>query len=166
MDAVPPTPRIIPTRRTTLFPVIAAPLPTNTPDPSFTLPSFVRVIGRHAIVSPKYDLIEFLDAFCLYGKLADPQTMTIRGHSERSGISPIGLVEGTMSKSATTRDSKPPQAKGKYWLSERAVGEFSRSFKFHVRVDQVRVQASLKNGLLSIVVPKAEKHVSCKVSIS
>jgi len=32
--------------------------------------------------------------------------MTIRGHSERSGISPMGLVEGTMSKSATPRDSK------------------------------------------------------------
>src|ERR1700730_12727112 len=31
MDAVPRTPRIMPTRRTTLFPVIAALLPTNTP---------------------------------------------------------------------------------------------------------------------------------------
>ena len=92
--------------------------------------------------------------------------MTIRGHSERPGIPPIELVEGTMSRSATTEDSKasslhetdederaihketctatlqPPQAKEKYWLSERSVGEFGRSFNFHVLVNQDRVQMS------------------------
>jgi HSP20 family molecular chaperone IbpA len=43
----------------------------------------------------------------------------------------------------------------KYWISERSVGTFARSFTFPQRVDQDAVKASLKNGILSIVVPKA-----------
>jgi len=198
MDPVPPTPRIMPTRRNTLFPLIEAPLPTNTPDPSFTPPYLIRFSGHHKAISPKYDLIELSDSFCLHGEVpgvqeddieiefTDPQTMTIRGRSERSyasHIPPMGLIEGTMTRSAITEDSKIsslhetavkderatlqlPQSQEKYWLSERSVGEFSRAFKFHVYVDQDRVQASMKNGLLSIVIPKAGKRVNYKITIS
>jgi len=51
--------------------------------------------------------------------------------------------------------AKEPEAK--YWVSERSVGEFSRSFSFPVRVDQDAVRASMKNGILNIVVPKLKK---------
>jgi len=47
--------------------------------------------------------------------------------------------------------------KSKYWIQERSVGEFHRSFSFPVPVDQDNVKASLKNGILSVTVPKAEK---------
>jgi len=49
---------------------------------------------------------------------------------------------------------KNGQDKTKYWVSERSVGEFHRSFNFPSRVDQEGVKASLKQGVLSIVVPK------------
>jgi len=55
--------------------------------------------------------------------------------------------------------------KAKYWISERSVGEFHRSFAFPARVDQDAVKASLKNGILSIVVPKAAAPKSRKISI-
>jgi HSP20 family molecular chaperone IbpA len=49
--------------------------------------------------------------------------------------------------------SRPTERK---WLvRERSVGEFRRSFTFPGRVDQDGVKASLKNGILEIVVPKA-----------
>jgi len=60
--------------------------------------------------------------------------------------------------------SKEPQ--GKYWVSERSIGEFSRSFSFPVRVDQDAVRASMKDGILSIVVPKAKKQASRKITIN
>jgi HSP20 family protein len=41
-----------------------------------------------------------------------------------------------------------------YWVSERSVGEFSRSFSFPNKVDQEAVKASLKHGVLSVTVPK------------
>jgi HSP20 family protein len=55
--------------------------------------------------------------------------------------------------------------KHKYWVSERSVGSFHRSFAFPARVDQDAVKASLKNGILSIVVPKATAPQSRKVTI-
>jgi HSP20 family protein len=55
--------------------------------------------------------------------------------------------------------------KPKYWVSERSVGEFHRSFAFPARVDQDAVKASLKNGILSIVIPKAQAPQSRKINI-
>jgi HSP20 family molecular chaperone IbpA len=62
--------------------------------------------------------------------------------------------------------AKPKEPEAKYWVSERSVGQFQRSFSFPVRVDQDHVQASMKNGVLSITVPKAKKHESKKITIS
>lgn len=55
--------------------------------------------------------------------------------------------------------------KPKYWVSERSVGEFHRSFAFPARVDQDAVKASLKNGILSIVVPKQQAQQARKINI-
>lgn len=53
----------------------------------------------------------------------------------------------------------------KYWVSERSVGEFSRTFTFPIRVDQDAVKASLRNGILSIVVPKALAPTSKRIIV-
>lgn len=53
----------------------------------------------------------------------------------------------------------------KFWVSERSVGEFHRSFNFPARVDQDAVKASLKDGVLSIVVPKAKAVKARKINI-
>lgn len=64
------------------------------------------------------------------------------------------------------KEDKPAEPQEKYWVSERSVGEFSRSFTFPVRVDSENVQASMKNGILSIQVPKAKKDKARKIAIS
>jgi HSP20 family protein len=46
------------------------------------------------------------------------------------------------------------QPQVKKWLSERAFGEFQRTFTFPSPVDLEKVSAKLENGLLEIVVPK------------
>ncbi|KAI5800996.1 30 kDa heat shock protein [Pyronema domesticum] len=53
----------------------------------------------------------------------------------------------------------------KYWVSERSVGEFSRSFSFPGPVDIDQVKASLEHGILKIVVPKMEKRTGRKIEI-
>jgi HSP20 family molecular chaperone IbpA len=60
--------------------------------------------------------------------------------------------------------TKPTQDQ-QYWISERSVGEFSRSFSFPARVNQEAVKASLRNGILSIVVPKAPAPESRRINI-
>jgi len=67
-------------------------------------------------------------------------------------------------KTEKTENNKEDAAK--FWVSERSVGEFNRSFSFPVRVDQDQVRASMKNGILSIVVPKSKKAESRKITIS
>jgi HSP20 family protein len=53
----------------------------------------------------------------------------------------------------------------KYWISERSVGSFQRAFSFPVRVDTDAVTASLKNGILNVVVPKAKIPEPRKINI-
>lgn len=66
----------------------------------------------------------------------------------------------------TTSTTEQQLSQEKYWVSERSVGEFSRSFTFPVRVDSDLVRASMRNGILSIVVPKAKKDHARKITIS
>lgn len=61
---------------------------------------------------------------------------------------------------------QPSAPKYKYWLSERSFGEFQRSFSFPGRVDTEGVTASLNNGVLTVVVPKAKKHEARRVAIN
>jgi hypothetical protein len=73
-------------------------------------------------------------------------------------------------KAAATPAPAPESAQAKapkpqYWISERSVGQFERSFSFQARVDQDAVKASLKNGVLSIVVPKAKAPESRRINI-
>jgi HSP20 family molecular chaperone IbpA len=87
----------------------------------------------------------------------------------QASTTPETVVEDedvTNRETFTTIVQPPPPTQRKYWLSERSVGEFTRCFIFHVRVDQDHVQASIKNGLLSVVVPKAQEQDSRKIPIS
>lgn len=68
------------------------------------------------------------------------------------------------SEATETEQSKQTNA-SKWWVSERSVGEFSRTFSFPNRVDQEHVKASLKNGILSIVVPKASAPETRRINV-
>jgi len=61
--------------------------------------------------------------------------------------------------------TKEAEEKPRFWVEERSVGEFSRSFTFPVRVDQDRVRASMRNGVLNIAVPKAKKVAGRRIAI-
>ncbi|KAH3009396.1 hypothetical protein KXW60_001373 [Aspergillus fumigatus] len=79
-------------------------------------------------------------------ELSDDNVLTIKGRSERE---------------STSED--PDQS---WWCSERSVGEFRRSFRFPDSVDREGIDASLKDGVLSITVPKtAESSVSKRIDI-
>ena len=129
-------------------------------------------------------------------EFTDPHTIVIKGRTEHeytSGTPAIegqeqGRIEGAEGKAphkATVEDedaqtstdvaktgdqskevSNEQAPQWKTWISERSVGEFHRSFSFPTRVDQEAVKASLKNGILSIVVPKAKAPESRKIAIS
>jgi HSP20 family protein len=77
--------------------------------------------------------------------------------SERSAMTTTG-----QNQQVQEQNTRPQP---RYWVSERSIGEFSRSFSFPSRVDQDNVRASLKDGILSIIVPKAAAPTTRKINI-
>jgi len=74
--------------------------------------------------------------------------------------------DGESSEVATQgQQQQPQQPQSRYWIREMSSGSFSRTFAFPTRVDQDSVKASLKNGILSIVVPKAQAPQSKRINI-
>jgi len=67
---------------------------------------------------------------------------------------------------AETSEEQKPADSVKYWLTERSVGEFSRTFSFPTRINQDDVSANFKDGILSITVPKAAKHEPRRITIN
>ncbi|CCU74439.1 heat shock protein 30 [Blumeria hordei DH14] len=118
-------------------------------------------------------------------EFTDASTLTIKGRIERSyskGTPPAGFVEGEADKRATCEDGKRETTKQdnnvsvkksedlntsreKFWVMERSIGEFSRSFAFPVPVNQDSVKASMKDGILSVMIPKSKKQENRKISI-
>lgn len=68
------------------------------------------------------------------------------------------------SKEDSLQHQQQPQAR--YLVSERTIGEFSRTFSFPTNVDSDAVTASMKNGILSVVVPKVKRSAGRKIQIS
>jgi HSP20 family protein len=107
-------------------------------------------------------------------KLADAETESTassnKSHQPTVEDEDSGTVASTKpaDASASQQVSKNQQAeadKSNYWISERSVGSSARSFSFPQRVDQDAVKASLKDGILSIVVPKAQAPAKRRIQI-
>lgn len=74
--------------------------------------------------------------------------------------------QGTEIAKADQQQEQEQRPKEKFWVSERSVGEFSRTFSFPTLVDQESVSANLKDGVLSVTVPKARKHESRRIVVN
>lgn len=84
-----------------------------------------------------------------------------------AGAESAGEGAETPSSSAAVAETKTaePAPNSKYWISERSIGEFERRFSFPGKVDQDAVKASLRNGILSIVIPKVVARAARKINI-
>lgn len=143
--------------------------------------------GNKRVFSPNFDIHETEAAYILEGELpglsdksnvniefTDDNTLIVRGKIEKSVTRSSPEPESKPTEEKSTRNAGSQVAKrtddsqkavGKpgdvyrYWVSERTVGEFQRSFSFPGAVNIEEVKASLEHGLLRIVVPK-QKEVS------
>ncbi|RMZ80698.1 hypothetical protein DV738_g2688, partial [Chaetothyriales sp. CBS 135597] len=88
----------------------------------------------------------------------DPAAATAPATSDES----FELVQHAETEKAAKTDESPQE---QYWYSERLVGNFQRQFAFAERIDQDRVKASLKNGVLSITIPKATAPERRRITI-
>jgi HSP20 family protein len=113
-------------------------------------------LGQLQTYAPSFDVRETETSYYLDGDLPgvqekeleieieDEHCLKIKAHSER--------------EYTTEKDS---------WLaSERSLGDFWRTFNFPTAIDQDHTHAHLKNGVLSLEVPKSvKKQTKKKVNI-
>lgn len=136
--------------------------------------------------SPNFDVHETEHSYILEGELpglhdkdalhlefTDPQTLLVRGKIERSYQTPslprVTDTEANGDNKNQTEDAKQQEKKQqqpRYWISERSVGEFQRSFSFPTAVDVEKVKAGLEHGILKVTVPKVEHKGGRKITIS
>lgn len=150
--------------------------------------------GNRRAFTPNFDIHETDSAFVLEGELpglddkskiniefTNNNTLLVRGKIEKSIHKTLPgpeskTLEGSTPEAVDTNtevqradDSQKTVAKPaegfKYWVSERSIGEFQRSFSFPGVVDIDAVKANLENGLLKIVVPKKEIIMGKKIEI-
>lgn len=122
-------------------------------------------------------------------EFTDPHTLVIKGHTDRESTtlaptsrspSPAGSAgwhqatvedededaQSTSSAStASTAEEPTDKTEPHFWAKERSIGDFQRTFSFTARVDQDSVRASLKNGVLSVFVPKEAVPLPKKIRI-
>lgn len=92
------------------------------------------------------------------GKVAHQATL----EDEKSDEKPSSTAVAKSEKNEGSVEKHKEQTGHRYWVSERSVGEFQRTFSFPGKVDRDAVKASLKNGILSVVVPKLKKEAESK----
>ncbi|MCJ1465490.1 hypothetical protein MMC07_004108 [Pseudocyphellaria aurata] len=118
-------------------------------------------------------------------EFVDSETLVIKGRSERDYITksieedgkPVKAVDAKPHKATVEDDNDDSTSKAistesdtvetrreepSYlaWVSERSVGEFHRTFTFRRRINPDAVKANLKNGILTVLVPKQPKETA------
>lgn len=104
---------------------------------------------------------------------AESETSSTNYHApmveEEGGEATVSATEGAVTKAASAptevQKQQNPENPNKYWIRERYVGEFQRSFSFPHKVDHDAVKASLKDGILSVVVPKKANEPARKINV-
>ncbi|WP_300461448.1 Hsp20/alpha crystallin family protein [Desulfobacula sp.] len=74
-------------------------------------------------------------------------------------------IQGNYLEISGTRESDAPEGY-KTHKTERGIGSFSRSFTLPADVDSTKVEATLKDGVLYLILPKHEAAKPKKISIS
>lgn len=94
--------------------------------------------------SPRFDIVETADELTLYGDLpgVKPEDLEVRFENQEL------VIHG---KAAPRAEGQP-----RYWEREYGVGDFYRAFAISEGVDSSRIHAELKNGVLTLHLPKPE----------
>jgi HSP20 family protein len=76
----------------------------------------------------------------------------------------ISIHSRTLTISGEKEETKEQKEKG-YYHTESFYGSFRRDVELPTEVDQSKVEASFKNGILNITLPKTEKTKPVKIQV-
>ena len=87
---------------------------------------------------------------------------------ELPGVDPEDLDISIVSDSLTLSGERPLEQDGdvKYHRRERWHGSFSRTMQMPFRVDSENVEANFRNGVLEVLLPRAEEDKPRRISVA
>ena len=101
---------------------------------------------ENAVWSPLTDVSEHEDKFMLSFDLPGVDKKDVK----------ISYKNGTLSVSGERKESKEDK-NSKFHRIERVHGKFYREFTLPVDIQEEKIEANFKDGILNIVLPKSEK---------
>ena len=104
-----------------------------------------RVFPTRQLLAPRVDVSETEKEFSISAELPGMKEDDIE----------VVLSDGVLTLKGTKSESREEKEKD-YHLSERVFGEFRRSFRVPDTVDESKVKATFKHGVLEIAMPKTK----------
>lgn len=117
-------------------------------------PQGVERTRPHKVYAPAVDILERKDDIVVTADLPGVDEKAIDITLEKNVLTIYGRVE-----------SLNPE-KHRLAYSEYGVGDYQRAFTLSDEIDKNKIQATMKNGVLRLVLPKAEAAKTRKIMVS
>lgn len=124
----------------------------NSPD-YFLRPSS-KYSGEAIDWNPRVDVVEKKDEFIVRAELPG---------IEKKGIEI--LFKDDVLKISGEKKRSDEVDKDSLFFAERAYGKFERSFRFRVQVEDEKIKAAFKNGVLTVSIPKVPEAEPVKIDV-
>jgi HSP20 family molecular chaperone IbpA len=105
------------------------------------------------VYTPDVDIIERKDDIVVMADMPGVDENTVDITLEKNTLTIYGKV-----------DAEIPEHH-RLWLSEYGIGDYQRSFTLSDEVNRDRIQAAVKNGVLKLILPKAEAVKTRKIVV-
>ena len=105
------------------------------------------------IYTPAVDIIERKDDIIVTADMPGTDEKSVDITLEKNVLTIYGKVETVIPEKHTL------------YISEYGLGDYQRAFTLAEEVDREKIQASVKNGILKIVLPKAEAVKTRKIAV-
>jgi len=115
---------------------------------------FERELPSLKAMSPDIDLTESDDALQVKADLPGLSDKDIE----------VIYADGALTLKGEKKEEREEKKKD-YYLSERRYGSFQRSFRLPAEVDEAKISAEFKNGVLTVILPKSPSAKAAKKKI-
>jgi len=117
-------------------------------------PAGVERTRPHKVYTPNVDILERKDDIVLIADLPGVDEKSLDINLEKNVLTISGRVE--------------PEVPEPYQMaySEYGIGDYQRAFTLSDEVDKDRIQATMKNGILRLVMPKAAAVKARKITVT
>ena len=132
-------------------------------DDGYMMPSFHL---KRAFPTPKVDIKESKDTYTLQMDLPGKTDKDVNIELNNNVLTISSETETKDEKKESKKDSKEEKDEGKYLVHERSYMKFSRSFTLPEDVNCEKLAATVKNGVLTVTMPRAEKAQPKRIAIT